>query len=65
MNTNDVNKLVNAYHAVYDVKDKNYNNDILRMKAYHAIRAISDLITALGEEPPDRYDAPPSQEPIR
>lgn len=50
--------LLAAFHAIYDVKDANYSNERIRVKAYATIQTLSALMADLGLEVPDRFDQP-------
>ena len=48
--------LTNIYHDLFDIKEANYDNETIRMKAYAACAAVANLMQALGQEVPERFD---------
>jgi hypothetical protein len=54
----DQEKLVEAYHLVFDVKDDNYSNDKVRIACYEITERLEDIIEELGGISPKRYDRP-------
>ncbi len=56
MHTDELAKLTEAYHAVFDAKDAHLGEELLRIKAYAAHAAIANLIEALGGTVPERFD---------
>ena len=51
-----MNTLIEAYHAIYDVKDANLHDDNIRSKAYETLSWLEMLMEDLGIEVPRRYD---------
>ena len=48
--------LVEAYHAIYDVKDEYLDNDHIRVRCYEALKSVSSLMQDLDIVVPDRHD---------
>lgn len=48
--------LAEAYHAIYDVKDRHLANENIRVAAYNALHALESLLDTLGLPTPARYD---------
>jgi hypothetical protein len=48
--------LVEAFHAVYDVKDAHHSNEYVRVLGYETLSRIKDLMIHLDIEVPRRYD---------
>lgn len=48
--------LIEAFHAIYDVKDAHLDEDDIRVAAYNALRELELLMHLTGYEVPDRYD---------
>ncbi len=53
---NDRERLVEAYHMLFDVKDHCFESEEVRIKLFNAISAVGDALMLLGYHAPSRFD---------
>jgi len=56
MNANRAAALTEAYHVIYDEKDRGLDDELVRITAYETLRYLGDLMNVLGVTVPIRRD---------